>query len=254
MAGAAYPCRVLVLRKKRLRETDMVLDLLAQDGSLVGAVAKGAAKPQGSLARLDLFAVANVMLAHGKSLEVITDARLAAAHMGLRQDIARTAAASPLLEALRKTAQPNLPVPRLFDMSCTALDALDTCDTAHQPLVCAAALIKLFAFLGLCPRFDTCVNCGNEISLGTGGDVRFSFLDGGAVCDVCASELQTVRVPARDMAWAQALLRSTFADIVQMDAGLSTAFSLLQFCNRWLRENMSLHLKSMDYLLNCGLF
>ena len=63
MASPTYTARALVLRKTKLGETDLVLTLLAEDGSQMRAVAKGARKPANAFsARLELYSVVDVLL------------------------------------------------------------------------------------------------------------------------------------------------------------------------------------------------
>ena len=77
MARPTYTARVIVVRKTKLGESDLILTLLAEDGSQLRAVAKGARKPKSSFAsRLELFSVADVLCAKGRSLDVVSEARL----------------------------------------------------------------------------------------------------------------------------------------------------------------------------------
>lgn len=72
MAGSrTYRTKVLVLDKTKLKETDLILTMLDERGRQVRAVAKGARKPGGRLAaRCELFCTVDMLLAHGRSLDV----------------------------------------------------------------------------------------------------------------------------------------------------------------------------------------
>ena len=65
MAGRrTYRTRAIVLDRTKLGETDLILTLLAEDGSQRRAVAKGARKPGGRLAaRVELFSECDLLLA-----------------------------------------------------------------------------------------------------------------------------------------------------------------------------------------------
>ena len=70
MAGGRRTTRLraTVLGRTKLAEQDLILTLLAEDGSQVRAVAKGARKPGGRLAsRSELFCETDFLLAHGAS-------------------------------------------------------------------------------------------------------------------------------------------------------------------------------------------
>ena len=88
MASPTYTTRALVLRKTKLGETDLVVTLLAQDGSQVRAVAKGARKPANVFsARLELYSVVDVLCSKGRSLDVVSEARLVASNERVRLDL-----------------------------------------------------------------------------------------------------------------------------------------------------------------------
>lgn len=254
MGKQTYTCKVIVLRKKRLRESDAILDCLKDDGSRLDLVARGALKPTSPFAaRLDLFGVCECMVAPGRSLDVVTEARLVNAHENLRTDIQRSAAALPILEALDATAQHDLPIARLFDMTCVALDHAAAIEPSRAPAVTAALLLKLSALLGFRPQLDECIECG--VPLDQNEDwTRISFLDGGAVCASCAMHYETVRVQTSTIDWARFLLMSTFDALAASGIETTTAFDALDFARRWLAANAGVRLKSVDFLFSCGLF
>ena len=103
MARPTYTARVIVVRKTKLGESDLILTLLAEDGSQLRAVAKGARKPKSSFAsRLELFSVADVLCAKGRSLDVVSEARLVEGNAALRGDIELTSAAAPIAELVER--------------------------------------------------------------------------------------------------------------------------------------------------------
>ena len=88
MAGSrTYRTKVLVLDKTKLKETDLILTMLDERGRQVRAVAKGARKPGGRLAaRCEMFCTVDLMLAHGRSLDVVSQAELMEAPLGAAPD------------------------------------------------------------------------------------------------------------------------------------------------------------------------
>ncbi|HET6498620.1 MAG TPA: recombination protein O N-terminal domain-containing protein, partial [Coriobacteriia bacterium] len=86
----AYRIRALVLRKTRLGEADIILTLLAGEGTIVRAVAKGMRKPTSRFAgRLEPGSVVDLLLAPGRTLEVVSDVRSVDLHPGLRDEYER---------------------------------------------------------------------------------------------------------------------------------------------------------------------
>ena len=276
-----YLASVVVLRKRKLGESDLILSMLAGDGSLIEAVAKGARKPTSSFAtRLDLFCESEVMLARGRNLDIASEARLLDPHDGIRKNVAATYAASPILDCLAHVALPNLPVEHLFPMTTSALSHLDGASEEFLPSITAAFLVKLFALLGVRPVLDRCISCGAPFEDGAttrrseGADespdprlapapspngalnetVAFSFADGGYICANCESGFDRVQLEAETLRWAQALLGSTFDDVVETKVPVDASFAVLHFAHRWLRETQNINSRALNELFACGLF
>ena len=97
MAQPTYSLRALVLRRTKLGESDLILTLLSEDGSQKRAVAKGARRPKSSFAaRTEPFCVIDALCATGRSLDILKEARLVAAHDALRCNLEASAAAAPV--------------------------------------------------------------------------------------------------------------------------------------------------------------
>lgn len=257
MAQATYTMRGVVLRKTKLGESDLILTLLAEDGSQVRAVAKGARKPTSSFAaRLELYSVAEVLCAKGRSLDIVKEVRLAASNERVRCDMEHAACAAPIAELLQRVTDMGLENPRLFDLTCAAFAALGAAEPAEAPAFAAACLLKVYAFCGLRPSFTTCAVCGTDLSdrVRGEGDVSFSYSEGGVVCDMCRSRASAVYMPASVPAWSHSLLHATFSQVGELALDASTAFAILHLCQQWSREHVGSNLKSLNFLFTCGLF
>lgn len=256
MAKPAFSSRTLSLRKTKLGESDLIITALCEDGSLLRGVAKGARKPTSQFAsRLEVFSVCDCLIAQGRNLHVFSEARCVRPHLALRSEIDRNATASPIVEALAATAHEDLEIPRLFAMSCTALDRLENVDLELAPSITAAFLLKLVAMLGFRPSLSECICCAQPVDAAScDGTLAFSFSDGGVVCPHCANVFETTRVDSRVITWSQALLGSTFNQVESLRMLPESSFAVLHFMQTWLRENLSTNLKSLSFLLTCGLF
>ena len=251
-----YKTRVIVLRKTKLGEKDLIVTLLDETGALVKAVAKGARRPGSALAaRMELFSTVNCMLSRGKNLDVVVDARLAQRSPASSCDIEFSTCAASLAELLCTVAQVGLEHPRLFDMTSTALSCMATAQPDAALAVTAASLMKVLASAGFRPSLDDCVSCGKPIGPDTGsGWVKVSFADGGVVCDDCARSFDVVGIDSQTIRWVNVFLQSRFSQITQMGANTSTCFDALQFARQWARAHTGRDLKSLDFLLTSGIF
>ena len=95
----AYNERCIVLKHTKLGETDVIVTMLASDGSQVRAVAKGLRKPGNRIgARLELFCEADLLLHEGKSLDIVREVKTVATNAVIRDELERTASASVAAE------------------------------------------------------------------------------------------------------------------------------------------------------------
>ena len=159
----SYPARALVLRKTKLGETDTILTLLAADGRQVRAVAKGLRKPGGRFgARLEPFAVVDLLLHTGRSLDVITEAQTVATHAALREDFDRSAAATVVADLLDKISVEGQAEPQLFALATTTLDVMEQAPVEALPALVVAFLVKAMAMHGYRPQLESCACCAGE--------------------------------------------------------------------------------------------
>lgn len=245
MAAKTYKERVIVLRKTRLREADLVLTLLAEDGRQVRAVAKGALKPTGSFAsRLELYACADVLLVKGRALDIVKEARLVDAHAPLRFDYERSICAAPMAELLAFASQDALPVERLFPMTQAALSCLETVEISRVRLVMCAFLLKAASLLGFRPSLAQCTECGKPRKRGE--NWLFSNHAGGVLCGDCAGMYESVATNPINVEWADALIHATFPQVSAMEANEPTQAELTRFTGMWVQEHMAT-LRSLSF-------
>lgn len=246
MAGRrTYRTRAVVLDRTKLGETDLILSLLAADGSERRAVAKGARKPGGRLAgRVELFCETDFLLAAGRSLDVVSEASLVEPHARLRGDYERVAAASAVAEVARLTCYEDAPDGFLFPICSRALTACEQAsDQAHLDLVAAAYAWKVLAHGGWRPELGGCCACGDA-------DVTyFSATAGGALCASCAREVAGAQeLSAGEMAWLRALLRCTFDELLAAEVDSQTAALLLALAHSWAATHLDARLRAMEFL------
>lgn len=256
MAQQTYTARAIVLRKTKLGESDLILTMLAEDGSQVRAVAKGARKPSSSFAaRLELYSVVDVLMAKGRNLDIVKEARLLESNERLRLDMEHAAAAAPMAELLDRETQLGLANPKLFALTQAGFACLGTVEASLAPAICAAHLLKALAFAGLRPSLHECVGCGASVASGRpDAYAAFSYREGGVVCNTCRPHVETVMIPEATLGWMRAFLASTFAELAAMDIDSSTSFSVLRVCQQWIREHVGANLKSLNFLFTSGLF
>lgn len=258
MSPKTYKVHCLVLKKTKLGEKDLIVTMLDEQGCQVRGVAKGARKPGGSFAaRLELFSEADVMLAQGRSLDVVCDARFAEAPAGRSGGIEQSSCCAPLAELLCTISQPDLPQPRVFDISKAAFDCMLSPNATPESAlaVAAASLWKVMSQAGFRPSFSRCALCGEPVLESDGrGHITLSIIDGGVVCGTCPRPADAVSADVNAVRWCEVMIGSRFSEIAGLGIDVSTCFATLQLARMWARAHTGRDLKSLDFLLTSGLF
>ncbi len=132
MAGSrTYRTKAIVLDKTKLKETDLILTLVDQSGRQVRAVAKGARKPGSRLAaRCELCCEVDLLLAHGRSLDIVSQAELVAAPLGSQPSYELLMSASAVAEGARHCTFEDAEDPFVFAITRAILAQLASLDSA----------------------------------------------------------------------------------------------------------------------------
>lgn len=242
--------RCIVLSRTKLGESDLILTLLSEDGSQVRAVAKGARKPRSKIGgTVESFSVIDVLLARGKSLDIVGEASSLFTNAACRVDLEHSCAASLVCESCRKLTLPGQEQPRLFDMTATCLNSIGQADPTHARLLAAAYILKVTSLLGYRPELAECVFCGQSVSASEDGSILFSLCHGGVVCGGCFERnSDAIGYPADLIGWLATLIGSRFEELSRCECTDELVSDLLRFCELWLAEHVDIRLKSMSFM------
>ncbi len=243
----AYSLRALVLRKTKLGEADMILTLLSADGRIVRAVAKGMRKPTSRFAgRLEPGSVVDLMLARGRTLEVVSDARSVDLHSGLRTEYERSTAASVVLDVLDKIAVEGQTEERLFGLACATLSAIERADPGRLRATVTAFLLKAMAMHGYRPHLDSCVSCACSAR----GRIGFSLEAGGVLCPTCGGSAPQMSASSRELlSWLLASTMDTIAGTELPAREVSETFALMR---QFVTYHLPARLKALEFYANGG--
>lgn len=172
-----YKAEGIVIRRINLGEADRLVTLFCRDQGKVIAAAKGARKPKSRFAgRLELFSHVRVLLAVGRTLDVVSQVEVATTFGALREDLDRFAYAAFAVELADRATADREPAPDLFRSLRTALDLMQTGDPQLIALWFAA---QLLVHTGYAPATDRCAVCGRPVRSGA----AFSDALGGVLCE-----------------------------------------------------------------------
>jgi len=185
---SSYGAEGIVLRRRDLGESDRVAALLTRGLGKFDVVAKGARKPGAkSAGPSEPFTAVRVLIAQGRSLDIVTQWQVTCAHAPLRADLGALARAAYVCELADALTVDHEPCEAVHDLVGGALDALELA-CGGELTICADAVlhsyvIRLLAERGYAISLARCAHCGvpikSEAALG------FSAALGGALCGRC---------------------------------------------------------------------
>lgn len=188
----SYSVEAFVLRMRPLGEADRILTLFSAERGKLTAVAKGVRKTQSKFgARLDFMSRSGLMLHAGRSLHVVTSARLVSSPWERVVEPDLYALASYAAEVIDGLCEPDLAVPELFDMLAEFQDAAaqnpPAGATRSLDALRVAMELRILSALGFAPELDACVRCGAMLGNRpfAGGKAALSPEAGGLVCRRC---------------------------------------------------------------------
>jgi DNA repair protein RecO (recombination protein O) len=243
---ATYQARAVVLRLHKLGEADRIVTMLASDGRQVRAVARGSRKGTSRLAgRLQPYAVSDLLIATGRSLDVVAEAETVDSHEPLRADLDRSAAAGSVTELAERLSTDGDAEPRIFDLTVATLDTLEIAPSGSAALLVAAYYAKALAMHGWRPQILTCTTCSAKV-----GDGYLSAAQGGVLCSACAQrDPGAVRLDADAHALLRVLLGATLADLAQADVDPRLVRQTLVLLREFAAWHLGVRLRAVDFLL-----
>ncbi|WP_310600195.1 DNA repair protein RecO [Desulfobulbus sp.] len=195
----------IVLRVVDYGEADKLVTLYCPDLGRVTGIAKGAKKSKHRFVnKLEEFSLLHFFYRPPRGpagLLLISEAELLAAHVSLRIDFRRYAAAMYLGELTLRFTRDNDPDRRLYILLKWALAALDRGKTPQQ--IATLFHLHLLETVGYRPELDRCAACHQSVL----AQRRYIFLPGSGslLCDACAQgktshalrlSVQTIRLLA----------------------------------------------------------
>ena len=243
-----YKTEGIVLRSMDLGEADRVLTVLTPRLGKLRVVAKGIRRPRSRLGGgLEPFSDVQLVLAIGRTFDVVTQIAIEDPHLGLRDDLQATAEAWYLVELADRFCEGNADSHGPFVLLAQGLAALDAPEGAiARESVARWFELHLLDTMGFRPELTRCIECGAEIEP-TGN--AFSPVAGGVLGPECAhAALGAVRISPGALKVLRHLQRSELTEVLR----LSIPRALHREVERLLHETVSAilerELRTRDFL------
>lgn len=180
----------IVLRYRRLGEADRIVTLLTPHRGKVDVVAKGVLRSRSRLAgHLEPLTLLEVVLAHGRSMDVVTQAQAVESFGPIHNDLDRLSAAMYFLELADRLTVEHAEAEAVYDLLHVALTRLARGD--GQQVVSRTFELGLLEATGFRPELTVCLGCGQPV----GADrASWSAVEGGVYCAACAAKRDDVFV------------------------------------------------------------
>jgi DNA repair protein RecO (recombination protein O) len=139
----------IILRKRRLTETSLILHWLTREQGRVATVAKGALRPKSPFrGKLDLFFECDLSYARSRrsDLHTLREAAARSTHPGLRLDLKKLQQAAYAAAFIEQVTETETPVPEIHGLFTTWLAHLEAVEVT--PLNVFAFELKLLEQLG----------------------------------------------------------------------------------------------------------
>src|SRR5918992_1898638 len=147
-------------------------------------IAKGVRRPRSRIGGgLQPFSDVQLVLAVGRTFDVVTSSSLEDPHLGLRNDLHSTAAAWYVVELVDRFVEGAADSHEAFRLLAQALSGLDAGAEISREVVARWFELHLLEAMGSRPELTACLECGAAIE--PEGNA-FAPVGGGVLCPQCA--------------------------------------------------------------------
>lgn len=205
----------LILKRRNFGEADRQVTLLTPHYGKFDAIAKGARKPNSKkTGHVELFMKSDVLIAKGRTLDIMTQAEMLDPYLPIREDLERGAYASYASELLDRFTfdSDDTQTSHLFELLDDTFARLCSDDDIRR--VIRHYELQLLDEVGFRPELTECVIIRDEIEA---VDQFFSFEDGGVVSLAGASHTAgLVQLPVNTLKLLRFLQRTPYAQTTEL--------------------------------------
>lgn len=242
-----YKTEGIVLRSMNLGEADRVLTVLTPRLGKLRVIAKGVRRPRSRIGgALEPFSDVQLVLAVGRTWDVVTSSSLEDPHLGLRNDLHSTAAAWYVVELADRFCEGAADSHEAFRLLAQALSALDAGGEVAREVVARWFELALLDAMGFRPELARCLECGGEIE--PEGNA-YSPVGGGVVCPACAHAAHAARPLSADaLKIMRHLQRSPLVSVLRLRLAPALHREVERLLHATVSAVLERELRSRDFL------
>jgi len=235
----------VILRHSDFGEADRLLTIFTREMGKVRALAKGVRKTRSRKAgHVEPFTKANLQLARGRDLLILTQAEAIDVYANLREDLILLGYAAYIIELLDRSTYDEEENRPLYDLITRSLTRLDRGDDPN--LVTRYYELRLLDYIGFRPQLFTCTQCKKEIQP---QDQFFSANRGGVLCPGCGQrDPDTRRVSMQALKYLRHLQRSSYRDATRATIPLTVYNEMETLMQYYLTHTLERGLNTPSFL------
>ena len=176
-----YQTEAIIIKRTKLGEADRILTLFTPEFGKIRAVAKGTRRPQSKLGgHVELLTHSRLQLAHGRNLDIITQAQTIESFMPLKNDLSLMSCGLYLSELIDAFTAEDVEAGQLFILFCDMLHQLEQTD--NRDTLLRYFELQVFNLTGYRPQLQRCASCNTLLEPITNS---FCANQGGVICPEC---------------------------------------------------------------------
>ena len=236
-------CEGIVIRRTDYGETHKIITIYTREFGKIGAIARGASKPNSRLASVtQLFCYGYFLVSSSTGLGSLQQGEMIDSMRFIREDLYATAYASYIIELLDRSIEDKKPNPYLFELLYQTLHYINE---EYDPEVLKFIFeMKMLPVNGIHPILNQCAVCGE-----TEGEFAFSLRQAGFICHRC---LEKDRYHLKISPATVKLLRIFYyidlSRLGKISVKPETKKELQKVIDAYYDEYSGLHLKSKKFL------
>jgi len=243
-----YKTEAIVLRSMDLGEADRGLTVLTPRHGKLRVIAKGIRRQRSRIGgALEPFSDVQLVLAVGRTFDVVTQSSLEDPHLGLRDDLRSTAAAWYVVELADRFCEGAADSHAAFVLLAQALSALDADPgEVSREVVLRWYELALLEAMGFRPELTRCLGCGATIQPDGNG---FAAVAGGVIGPEClAGELAASPITPDTLKLLRHLQRSSLTEVLRLQLAPAVAREAERHLYATIAAVLERELRSRDFL------
>jgi DNA repair protein RecO (recombination protein O) len=241
-----YRLSAIILRRRDMGEADRLLTVFARDQGKMTVLAKGVRRQASRKAgHIEPFTYTELLVAKGKSLDLVTQAETIEAHRHVREDLWRSSWAYYVVELADAFTQEADPNSLLFDLLLETLRRLDA-EEIDPSLTVRYYELHMLALAGYQPQLFRCVQCNELLK----PEVNFLSLDsGGCLCPKHgANRAGTLALSLPVLKVLRYLQTREWEEVAVLQLGTEVSRQIEQVLGRYIVYHLERSLRSPAFL------